>query len=83
MQIIGCDLHTRQQTMAMLYTKTESWWRAGGEDLGARSEQRAELRFHAIRAGARGDRSDRIDAVVQKQVPVGKWGQMLVSIKTS
>ena len=72
MRIIGCDLHARQQTLAMLDTAT-------GEvvdgDSDARRRQRAGVLFHASRSGARRDRSDGVDEVVF--APDGRTGNRL------
>jgi hypothetical protein len=52
MQIMGCDLHARQQTLAMLDTAT-------GEVVNSRPrrQQRAGVLFHASRSGAGRHRS--------------------------
>ena len=61
MQIIGCDLHARQQTIAMLDTDTgefvEKTLEHDGEEL-----RKFYSATHSPCFG--GDRSDRLDAVV-------------------
>ena len=63
MRIIGCDLHARQQTLAMLDTTTgEVVSRTLTHEGNAVREFYSEL--HA--PGVRGYRSDRTDAMVSK-----------------
>ena len=63
MRIIGCDLHSRQQTLAMLDTATGEVEKT---TLKHEEQQRARVLFQASTAGACGDRSHRIDAVVRE-----------------
>ena len=61
MQIIGVDLHTRQQTIAMLDTETGE---LVGEDPEARRRDGAGVLFGTDGSGPGRDRSQRIDALV-------------------
>ena len=61
MKIIGCDLHARQQTIAMLDSDTgeleeKTLERQGGD--------RAGVLFRTVSSDSGRDRSDRVDAVV-------------------
>ena len=49
MRIIGCDLHARQQTLAMLDTATGE---VVNQTLAHEGEQRAGVLFEASRSGA-------------------------------
>jgi len=63
MRIIGCDLHARQQTLAMLDTTTGVVLEA---TLKHEGDKRAGVLFLAAKSGASGYRSHGIDAVVFK-----------------
>jgi hypothetical protein len=61
MRIIGCDLHARQQTLAMLDTRNGR----GCEDhSAARGQQRARVLLQTSPIGTCGNRSHRFHAVV-------------------
>src|SRR6266853_2393977 len=61
MRIIGCDLHARQQTIAMLDTDTGEFVE---KDSRARWRGIAEVLFRTHSPCFGGDRSDQLDAVV-------------------
>jgi hypothetical protein len=61
MKIIGCDLHARQQTIAMLDSDTGELEEKTLEHQG---ETVREFYFRTVWSDSGGDRSDRIDAVV-------------------
>ena len=61
MQIIGVDLHARQQTVAMLNVETGE---IVGEDFAARRRFGARVLLDSCWTDSCGDRSHRFDAVV-------------------
>ena len=61
MKIIGCDLHARQQTIAMLDSDTGELEEKTLEHEG---ETVREVSFRTAWSDSGGDRSDRLDAVV-------------------
>ena len=61
MRIIGCDLHARQQTIAMLDNDTGELQEKTLEHQG---ETVREVLFRTAWSDSGGDRSDRLDAVV-------------------
>jgi hypothetical protein len=58
MRIIGCDLHSRQQTLAHRNRGSSK------SDSHARRQQRAGFLFHASRSSARKNRNGRVIEVV-------------------
>ena len=73
MKIIGCDLHARQQTLAMLDTETGEIVEIPDSD--ARRRPRAGILFQISTSGASRDRSHRIDAMVSE--PDGRVGNRM------
>ena len=63
MRIIGCDLHARQQTLAMLDTETGE---VVNRTLMHEGNQVREFYSQLPRSGAGGHRSHRTDAVVSR-----------------
>ena len=61
MRIIGCDLHSRQQTLAMLDVDTGQ---VEERVLRHEGKQGTRVLCRAAGSGTRGYRSDRLDAVV-------------------
>ena len=62
MRIIGCDLHTRQQAIAMLDTETGELV----ERISARSREGEGILFFPTKPGPGRHRSHRIDALVSE-----------------